>query len=96
MVGNNNMFIMMANQLVNVSMIQQIMVEIENKTIKVVLGSPSTIINIIYANEEVMYSEFKSLRSVLYTPVVITSGELTAWEEKIAKQLKEKQADTVL
>lgn len=31
MVGNNPMFIVMANQLVNVSMIQQIMVEIEKK-----------------------------------------------------------------
>lgn len=62
----------------------------KKKTIKVVLNSP-TIINIIYANEEVMYSEYKALRGVLYTPVVITSGELTAWDEKMAKQIEKEE-----
>ena len=93
MAVSNPMFIVAANQLVNVSMIQQIMIDINTKTIKIVLTSPPTIINITYVNEEVMYDEYNSLRSVLYTPVVITSSELTDWENKIAKQIKEKQAE---
>ena len=93
MAVSNPMFIVAANQLVNVSMIQQIMIDSSTKTIKIVLTSPPTIININYVNEEVMYDEYKSLRSVLYTPVVITSGDLTDWEDKIAKQIKEKQAE---
>lgn len=91
MAVSNPMFIVVANQLVNVSMIQQVMLDFEAKMIKIVLTSPPTYINISYANEEVMYDEYKSLKSVLYTPVVITSSELTDWENKIAKQIKEKQ-----
>lgn len=92
MANSSPMFIVVGTQLVNVSMIQQIMLDIEAKKIKIVLNSP-TIINVNYVDEEVMYREYIYLKNVLHIPLYMSSDDLSYWEDKMTKQIKEKQAE---
>lgn len=86
------LFVIIANTVVNVSMIQKITVDIQAKKliIKIV---PDEIHNISYMDEMVMYKEYTALMSLLYTPIFIGTSELNEWSIKMGQRLKEKQAE---